>query len=719
MALISNHQNSEANPLPAKRIPLGKRLSIRMTRVCIIAAVTIGLLISLGQILIDSRDESRRMDQEVNTLIDIVINPATRAAYNIDPVLAQNVVDGLAGSSGVYLASIIIPPDEVLGESRSNVRDAPLRFVNDALFDEQRYYHRKLVLDERPGEQLGELHVYVDTAARGEAFLRRSGIVFLSGIVRACILALVLIAIFFFLLSRPLAKLAEAISAIDPSRPARDRLPPLDNHENDELGKTVDATNNLLQAIQDQTTQRQVAEDEADYLRQFDKLTDLPNRSLYYDRLRQAIKQAKQRKKRVAILHCDVTGFKKINDKYGYSTGDSLLGEFASRLRSTVPGVCTVARVGGDQFGVLVEEPFEINTVVELAQRILQNCRQPIVVSVPLANLQSPADAGGVVLGSNSGSDVVDQLIELECRIGIAVYPDDAYSADDLIQNAERAMTMAKLRGNKHYQFYVAELEQAIRDRQSLEEDLQLALDTEQLFVVYHPQFSASTNRLVGAEALVRWNDKKRGLIPADVFVPLAEESEMIGQLGSLVLNKATKNISEWRAAGLPEITVAINVSAKQLRHGDLQHQVLNRLKELGIPARLLELEITETAIMEDVERARLILKAIRAAGVGLAMDDFGTGHSSLNYLRKLPFNKLKIDQSFVRDTSDSDNSLILRAIIQLGHSLNMTVVAEGIESEDQLQFLRENDCDVVQGFHHSPPLSEADFRALLAAQMS
>ena len=244
--------------------------------------------------------------------------------------------------------------------------------------------------------------------------------------------------------------------------------------------------------------------------------------------------------------------------------------------------------------------------------------------------------------------------------------------------------------------------------------DLREAIEEDRLFVVYHPQFSAADNRLVGAEALVRWHDDKRGSIPADVFVGLAEESELITELGSLVLRKVTSDMANWRDAGLPEISIAVNVSAKQLRYGDLPGEVLNRLAALDIPTRQLELEITETAIMEDIERAVTILNSLRAAGVGLAMDDFGTGHSSLNYLRKLPFNKLKVDRSFIKDSPDADNTLILKAIINLGHSLNMVVVAEGIESAEQLEFLRQNSCDVVQGFHHSPPLTERDFRQLL-----
>ena len=428
------------------------------------------------------------------------------------------------------------------------------------------------------------------------------------------------------------------------------------------------------------------------YLAQFDPLTGLANRSLLWDRLDHAIVRARREGGIVTLMFVDLDDFKAVNDQFGHGTGDALLKNVAERLEGTVRESDTVARLGGDEFTVVLEGQHRPEFAGVVAQSILDA-------------LAAPYRIGG-------------REIFMTASIGIVVYPLDGDAVDDLVRDADTAMYAAKEAGRNNFQFFTPELRAQTTERLKLIDSLRSALAAgDELHLAYQPKFAVAAGNVVGVEALLRWQHPEFGLVPPSRFIPLAEETDLIIPLGRWVIEQACEQAARWRDEGLSELPVSINVSSRQFLYGDLIQTVEAALIRFGLDPGLVELELTEGTLIEDVELARRTLERLREVGVRISVDDFGTGYSSLSYLKQFPIDALKIDRSFIDGITDhSDGAAISTAIIRMGHSLRMEVIAEGVETADQLEVLRELGCDVVQGFLLGKPGNPDQIASLVLA---
>jgi diguanylate cyclase len=422
-----------------------------------------------------------------------------------------------------------------------------------------------------------------------------------------------------------------------------------------------------------------------------DALTEMPNRLLLEDRIGQAISAHRRSGRHCAVLFVDLDRFKNVNDSLGHFVGDELLRAIADRLRASVRADDTAARLGGDEFVLLLREVERPEDAVNVARKIVEAISAPILAH--------------------------GHELSVTPSIGIALFPQHGGSAQMLITNADAAMYHVKKSGRNSLQLFDPQMSTFFPDRLALENDLRKALERHELELFYQPKVDVHSGKTTGMEALVRWNHPARGLIPPAEFIPLAEETGMIIPLGHWVLREACRQNKAWQEQGLAPLRIAINISAAQLRHDDLVDSVAVALRETGLEPRYLEIEITESVVMQNASASVAMLDRLSQMGIHLAVDDFGTGYSSLSYLKRFPINTLKIDSSFIRDlTSDKNDAVIVQAIIALAHSLNLQVVAEGVEDLTQLGFLQGFGSVQYQGYLHSKPLRAADFERLMAA---
>ncbi len=432
------------------------------------------------------------------------------------------------------------------------------------------------------------------------------------------------------------------------------------------------------------------SQEQLDHLAHHDPLTDLPNRLLLNARLTHALEHTKRSGCRVAVLFLDLDCFKNINDTLGHHVGDELLQAVARRLQAGIRGEDTVARLGGDEFVIVLENLRHSEDAAIIAQTILAAFARPF--------------------------ELQGREIFVTTSIGISSYPDDGKTVHELIRNADTAMYRAKEQGRNHYEFYTLELTETAFERFTLETSLRYALERDELVLYYQPQLSLEDGQVVGVEALVRWRHPQMGLVSPDKFIPLAEEIGLIGAIGDWVLRTACAQAKAWQQAGLPLFVMAVNLSGRQIIHRDLVEKVRLALETTGLAPRFLELEITESSIMGQAQKAITNMRSLKALGVTLAIDDFGTGYSSMGYLKRFCLDKLKIDRSFVRDIpTDSNDEAITRAIIAMGHNLQLKVIAEGVETQEQRTFLREHGCHEMQGYLISPPVSAECLQTFLA----
>ncbi|HEY9694965.1 MAG TPA: EAL domain-containing protein [Oculatellaceae cyanobacterium] len=443
-----------------------------------------------------------------------------------------------------------------------------------------------------------------------------------------------------------------------------------------------------LAKLQAEMAERQQAEALIRYQALHDLLTGLPNRTMFNEHLRMALNYAQQNGNMLAVIFLDLDRFKIINDTLGHVVGDQLLQSFSDRLTRCLRSADPFARWGGDEFTVLLPHIHSVEDAIKVANRIMNALK-------PAFHLQI------------NGTSTLTPPLHISTSIGIAIYPQDGEDAQTLLINADAALYSAKANGRNNYQFYLPEMNSQASNLLNLETLLHQAIEREEFIIHYQPQVNIKTGEITGMEALVRWQQPELGLVPPNKFIPLAEENGLIVTIGEWVLRTACAQTKAWQDAGFSRLRIGVNLSPRQFQEPNLVKLVADILAETGLAPEFLELEITETTVMQNVEFAKTMLYSLQDMGVQISMDDFGTGYSSLGYLKKFPFHTLKIDQSFVRELKDNLQDIaIISAIIALGRGLNLRIIAEGVETEEQLELLRRLDCEQIQGYFFSRPLT-------------
>ncbi|HEX8596068.1 MAG TPA: EAL domain-containing protein [Pseudomonas sp.] len=671
------------------KLELKNSLSVKLLRVVLLSALVVGVVLSCAQIVYDAYKTSQAVANDAERILDMFRDPSTQAVYSLDREMGMQVIEGLFQDNAVRMASIGHPNETLLAEKERPLKTSPTRWLTDLILGQERSFTTQLVGRSPYSEYYGDLRITLDTATYGEGFIVNAVIIFISGVLRALTMGLVLYLVYHWLLTKPLSKIIEHLTSINPDRPSENQLPILKGHEKNELGIWVNTANQLLASIERNTHLRHEAENSLLRMAQYDFLTGLPNRQQLQQQLDKILIDAGRLQRRVAVICVGLDDFKGINEQFSYQTGDQLLLALADRLRSHSGRLGALARLGGDQFALVqadIEHPYE---AAELAQNILDDLEAPFALD--------------------------QQEIRLRATIGITLFPEDGDSTEKLLQKAEQTMTLAKSRSRNRYQFYIASVDSEMRRRRELEKDLREALPRNQLYLVYQPQISYRDHRVVGVEALIRWQHPEHGLVPPDLFIPLAEQNGTIIAIGEWVLDQACRQLREWHDQGFSDLRMAVNLSTVQLHHSELPRVVNNLLQIYRLPPRSLELEVTETGLMEDISTAAQHLLSLRRSGALIAIDDFGTGYSSLSYLKSLPLDKIKIDKSFVQDLiDDDDDATIVRAIIQLGKSLGMQVIAEGVETVAQEAYIISEGCHEGQGYLYSKPLPARELLAYL-----
>ncbi|TRX76329.1 putative bifunctional diguanylate cyclase/phosphodiesterase [Pseudomonas mangiferae] len=671
------------------KLELKHSLSLKLLRVVLLSAFAVGVVLSCAQIVLDVYKTRQAVASDAHRILGMFRDPSTQAVYSLDREMGMQVIEGLFQHESVRVASIGHPNEPMLAEKERPLSNLPTRWLTDPILGQEQMFSTRLVGKGPYSEYYGDLSITLDTAPYGEDFVTSSVIIFVSGVLRALAMGLVLYLVYHWLLTKPLSKIIDHLTSINPDRPSEHKLPMLAGHEKNELGLWINTANELLASIERNTHLRREAENSLLRMSQYDFLTGLPNRQQLQQQLDQIIESAGRLQRRVAVLCVGLDDFKGINEQFSYQTGDQLLIALSDRLRAHSGRLGALARLGGDQFALVqadIEQPYE---AAELAQSVLDDLEAPFALE--------------------------QHEVRLRATIGITLFPEDGDSTEKLLQKAEQTMTLAKSRSRNRYQFYIASVDSEMRRRRVLEKDLREALPRGELQLVYQPQVAYRDHRVVGVEALLRWQHPQHGLVPPDLFIPLAEQNGSIIAIGEWILDQACRQLREWHDQGFTELRMAVNLSTVQLHHAELPRMVNNLLQVYRLPPRSLELEVTETGLMEDISTAAQHLLSLRRSGALIAIDDFGTGYSSLSYLKSLPLDKIKIDKSFVQDLlEDEDDATIVRAIIQLGKSLGMQVIAEGVETVEQENYIITQGCNEGQGYLYSKPLPARDLTLFL-----
>ena len=671
------------------KLELKNSLSIKLLRIVLLSALAVGGILGCAQIVFDAYITRQAVTEDAARILNMFRDPSTQALYSLDSGMAMQVIEGLFQDKAIRHASIGHPNEPVLAEKSRGLQETSSRWLTDLILGKERTFSTALKGSGPYKEYYGDLTITLDTATYGKSFLTNAEALLLSGMLRALLMSLVLYLIYHWLLTKPLSKMIQHLTSINPDHPSEHLIPQLKGHEKNELGVWVNTANQLLASIERNTHLRHEAENSLLRMAQYDFLTGLPNRQQLQAQLGKILADAGRSQRRVAVLCVGLDDFKGVNEQFGYQTGDQLLQALTDRIRAHSGSLGALARLGGDQFALVqahIEQPYE---AAELAQSILDDLETVFSVE--------------------------QQNIRLRATIGITLFPEDGDTSEQLLQKAEQTMTLAKNRSRSRYQFYIASVDREMRRRRELEKDLRDALRGNQLYLVYQPQIRYSDHRVVGVEALLRWQHPEHGMIPPDLFIPLAEKNDTIITLGEWVLDQACSQLREWHDQGFTELRMAVNLSTVQLHHVELPRVVNNLLQVYRLPPGSLELEVTETSLMEDISTAAQHLLSLRRSGALIAIDDFGTGYSSLSYLKSLPLDKIKIDKSFVQDLiDDDDDATIVRAIIQLGKSLGMQVIAEGVETVEQEAYVIGEGCHEGQGYLYSKPLGARELSAYL-----
>jgi len=661
------------------------------------------LVAALGNLISHTGAAKTALIRDLLILTRVVASNSTAAVAFDDDAAADEILAALSSDPDIVAATTFGNTGEILGDYKLTATDEAVFWSFDpAMSEETHVFNGPYVEIAAP--------IILDGSRIGAVFLRsnmgqfnkdiRYGVMTAAGIlVVAFFVAFLLSSWLERFISVPILQLARTMGSISKNQQYEEKV---EKTSNDEIGTLIDSFNNMISEIGKRDEMLLEHAKRIEYLAYFDNVTALPNRAYAKHHLELSLAGAKRKSSLVAVLYIDLDYFKDINDSLGHSAGDELLKQVGQRMKKTVRAndlVSTmrgpladlestqaegrsdvVGRIGGDEFIIVLDDICRVEDAAVLAQRILEELHRPFEIS------RVPRYISG--------------------SIGISVYPDDGDDIETLLKHADLAMYHAKDNGRGRYQFFTESLDQLARERMTLEHDLRDALERTELEVWYQPRVDIRSREVVSVEALVRWAHPERGMISPCEFIPVAERSGMIIELGSFVMHEACRMAKQWQDEGLPQIGVSVNLSVAQFGQDDLFAQIEKSLLESSLDGRYLELELTESMVMGDVDKSVDLISRIGQLGISTSIDDFGTGYSSLHRLRQLPVNALKIDRSFVQDmTSDADSDAIVRTIITLAHSLRLRVIAEGVENRAQLTRLSSHDCDEIQGFLFCKPM--------------
>lgn len=664
-----------------------KSLTWKQTNLVVFTALFFAIAIFIVEIALVVVSTKQQLTTTQQELLDSVEQPAANAVWALDDNLARQTLEGAIKVEHVGSAVIELDDGSMFVSVSNNKQNNSQTFISlsNKLFDDlkeiSRPLYRPFYFEGTQQQQLiGTLTVFYDTQELTNTLFSQLRFSFFATLARALLLTLVLSVVFHRFLTQPIARISEAIDKIEPDSPDENLLPMSNAHKDDELGLVTSKFNQILiQFSQTQSKLRKMATR--------DPLTGLPNRTLLLETIAVTIQRSRVHKRSFALMFIDLDRFKNINDSLGHALGDQFLARIARILERFVGDKGTVSRLGGDEFVILADTVHTPDQAADFVDKLLIQLNVPIQLN--------------------------EHAIHPAASIGISIYPEDGNSAEDLIRHADIAMYSAKAAGSNQWAFFKQQMTERAAVRLRTEASLHDALKNNEFLLYFQPKLDLQTGKVIACEALIRWQKDGRLISPIS-FIPVAEETGIIIPIGRWVIEQSCKVLKEWQKKYNYAIPIAINVASQQFADASLVPDIKQMALRYQIQPELLEIEITETSLMNDIELAIAKLEQLKSAGFGIAVDDFGTGYSSLSYLRHLPITTMKIDRCFVSDLPG--DSAIASTILMLGKQLNLTIVAEGIENEQQLDWLKENQCQVGQGFYFSQPLPQAEFEALYIA---
>lgn len=667
-----------------------KSLTWKQTNLVVFTALFFAIAIFIVEIALVVLSTKQQLTTTQQELLNSVEQLAANAVWALDDNLARQTLEGAIKVEHVGSAVIELDDGSMFVSVSNTKSNNSQTFVtlSNKLFDElkeiSRPLYRPFYFEGTQKQQLiGTLTLFYDTQELTDTLFSQLKLGFFATLARALLLTLVLSVVFHRFLTQPIVRISEAIDKIDPDSPDENLLPVSNAHKDDELGLVTSKFNQILiQFSQTQSKLRKMATR--------DPLTGLPNRTLLLETIAVTIQRSRVHKRSFALMFIDLDRFKNINDSLGHALGDQFLARIARILERVVGDKGTVSRLGGDEFVILADAVHSPDQAADFVDKLLVQLNVPIQLN--------------------------EHAIHPAASIGISIYPEDGNSAEDLIRHADIAMYSAKAAGSKQWAFFKQQMTERAAVRLRTEASLHDALKNNEFLLYFQPKLDLQTGKVTGCEALIRWQKDGRLISPMS-FIPVAEETGIIIPIGRWVIEQSCKTLREWQKKYHFAIPIAINVASQQFADASLVSDIKQMALRYQIQPELLEIEITETSLMNDIELAINKLEQLKSAGFGIAVDDFGTGYSSLSYLRHLPITTMKIDRCFVSDLPE--DSAIASTILMLGKQLNLTIVAEGIENELQLDWLKENQCQIGQGFYFSQPLPQAEFETLYIASQT
>ncbi|ASK70159.1 MULTISPECIES: EAL domain-containing protein [Shewanella] len=667
-----------------------KSLTWKQTNLVVFTALFFAIAIFIVEIALVVVSTKQQLTTTQQELLDSVEQPAANAVWALDDNLARQTLEGAIKVEHVGSAVIELDDGSMFVSVSNNKKNNSQTFISlsNKLFDDlkeiSRPLYRPFYFEGTQKQQLiGTLTIFYDTQELTNTLFSQLRFSFFATLARALLLTLVLSVVFHRFLTQPIARISEAIDKISPDSPDENLLPMSNAHKDDELGLVTSKFNQILiQFSQTQSKLRKMATR--------DPLTGLPNRTLLLETIAVTIQRSRVHKSSFALMFIDLDRFKNINDSLGHALGDQFLARIARILERVVGDKGSVSRLGGDEFVILADSVHSPDQAADFVDKLLVQLNVPIQLN--------------------------EHAIHPAASIGISIYPEDGNSAEDLIRHADIAMYSAKAAGSNQWAFFKQQMTERAAVRLRTEASLHDALKNNEFLLYFQPKLDLQSGKITACEALIRWQKDGRLISPIS-FIPVAEETGIIIPIGRWVIEQSCRVLRDWQKKYNYAIPIAINVASQQFADASLVSDIKQMALRYQIQPELLEIEITETSLMNDIELAINKLEQLKSAGFGIAVDDFGTGYSSLSYLRHLPITTMKIDRCFVSDLPG--DSAIASTILMLGKQLNLTIVAEGIENEQQLDWLKRNQCQIGQGFYFSQPLPQAEFEALYIANQT